>query len=138
MSEHDETMKPGRKLDALVAEKVMGWERWTYGDPETGPTILREPSGWPGGSIRRGTGPLAAHAYAYITPYSTYLLAAWKVVEKRHGLGDPSTITYGTHDGRTLAYLVNFRMSNAWAVAETLEHAICLAALRAVSGGNHA
>lgn len=56
-------MKAGRELDALVAEKVMGWEVWGFdGDP----------------------GPCRESSEGYIWSWrpSTDIKAAWEVVER--------------------------------------------------------
>ena len=107
-------MKPGRELDALIAEKVMGETVTWGGDP--GGTIIPwvgEPDGIQG----------------ECPPYSTDIAAAWAVVEKKSGcnliwhgdlqewhcqfFGDP---TFGEIGKAPIAPL-----------------AICLAALKAMS-----
>ena len=55
---------PGREMDALVAEKVMGWIR--YNDSQ----------GWPSGAKHTGN---RRRSYPR---YSTDIAAAWEVVEK--------------------------------------------------------
>lgn len=94
-------MKPGRKLDALVAEKIMGLRvvahDWPCGrDPEfgdyeaasfweeemeeRGPVYVPEDGSWPPKYLL----DVKAH-YAYVEPvpfYSTDIAAAWQVVEK--------------------------------------------------------
>ena len=113
-------MKPGRELDALVAEKVMGLEvmQSDYG-PYLGVKDIRY--GEPGGG-------------AFIRHYSTDIVYAWQVFDKfplnnltkgaegwvcRFGVSGPNK--YG-----------GFTISQYDAKAETASHAICLAALRAV------
>lgn len=117
-------MKPGRELDALVAEKVMGLKiNWD----ETTPCPLC-------GDVGRfcGARMWCSHDgwyYSQYKDYSTDIAAAWEVVEKLRG------------DGWI------FNLSDSWAAqfhmpgnilvvssAKSAPHAICLAALKAVEG----
>lgn len=106
-----DTMKPGRDLDALIAEKVMGWK------PPTEPGISQQ---------EYETRRTAIHP-----PYSAEIGSAWEVVEKlknsgRHIIAGPSK------KGGYIAYL-DFPQNPDWHVnGETTSHAICLAALKAV------
>jgi len=121
----------GRDLDALVAEKMMGWI--------TGEHNGRKVIGPPVGNM----GPIGdpgVWAYAdevpvdWILPYSTSIAAAWQVVEeiKRRGLhwwiADCSG-GYGAH-----VRFEHDRRTFASAEAETLPLAICRAALKVVGG----
>ena len=118
-------MEPGPELDALVAEKVMGWEQ-------------RHPKHW---AECAGTGGLGdsfeyRRSQAEWSP-STSIADAWEVVENiKHPhrrsvfVGfDCAILTEGPYqccvnepDGLCVA--------SAW--ADTAPHAICLAALKAV------
>jgi hypothetical protein len=118
-------MKPGRELDALIAEKVMGL--FTNGEPDFG------------------------YTYETIPPYSTDIAAAWEVVEKmvsRMGYGDLHFLWEGpifkpedkylTAEGYPLGTTCWYiRLENAGRrhiiCAPTAPHAICLAALRALT-----
>lgn len=109
-------MKAGRELDSLVAEKVMGFE-------------VRETMD--GGPQIKGIGRCP--------DYSTWISAAWEVVEKLYSLdtSEPTilqiygplsdgyrvTIFWEHHDGR---------INEVHVVAKTATHAICVAALKAV------
>jgi hypothetical protein len=111
-------VKPGRELDALVAEKVMGIE------------VDRAP--W--GELYVGK-----EGYDVVPAYSTDIAAAWEVVEK---------VTRETEKRFTLwqaptYYVARFKHYDYWhegcdsrqalqAKADTAPHAICLAALKAV------
>lgn len=100
-------MKPGKELDALIAEKVTGWK----------------PSGLLGKD----------HKYAvkefYEPPhYSTDIAAAWEVVDKIAPLDD---FRLAFRNGEWFAEFSS--MINQFAQAGTAPHAICLAALKAVS-----
>lgn len=102
-------MQASRELDALVAEKVMGLEPWP-------------------GKAGCFKAPIVLH---YQTPkpclppeYSTDIAAAWQVVEKMQETCEVSIEQKGT------GWKVYFDAE--WRGAETVPHAICLAALEAV------
>ncbi len=117
-------MKPGRELDALVAEKVMGsvpcddWHVWGYA--LTG-------AEWMSGNCGH------AKCYPREEPvrYSEYISAAWQVLEKvcengaRFLLGGP-----GDNLSRWQCTFHNPTPIIGW--GDTAPHAICLAALEAV------
>ena len=133
-------MKAGRELDALVAEKVMGW-RWVQVPKDCdglnegrclAPVGLDEKNHqWtPKGKISEYSGPR----------YSTDIAAAWEVVEKLCLSVCASAPGLG---GKPASYWVGFAdMSGRFLVAdlnnpsvvceETAPLAICLAALKAV------
>jgi hypothetical protein len=126
LAEGDCSMNAGREMDALVAEKVMGWTR-VVGQNELGEeyTEIRdaqgETMGWAWGE------PELAEVDA-VPRYSTDIAEAWRALEK---LG-------GTFD---LAYLADVSLWQACfsdtdpigeAMADTAPLAICLAALKAV------
>ncbi len=107
-------MNPGRELDALIAEKVFGLSIWNC--PNLGPLIRRN-------------GGVDDLWYEYLKEYSTSIEAAWEVYEKvlrEYWLGyyirpcvwDRSTFPDGTPDNVV--------------EGESIPHAICLAALKAV------
>ena len=117
-------MKPGRELDALVAEKVMGYDhgiagcRWCQKDiTGSDPYPRRNP---------------------HFDHYSTDIKAAWEVVDKGHLYGD--CIRQWPRDGEMV-----WQIGSPWwdlgrrdggflviAEADTAAHAICLAALKAI------
>lgn len=95
-------MKPGREVDALVAEKVMGWtisEGFYYGPGERVP--------------------------ANIPRYSTDIAAAWEVVEKMRGAAGFMLVNFAGGGWQA-------DIGDACEHAETAAHAICLAALTGV------
>lgn len=113
-------MTPGLELDALVAEKVMGWGRprpeWVASTPD---------SPWVNPKDGLGYRP------SEIALYSTDIAAAWEVVEKwKDGVQ-----IFKAGDHYTCALTVK-RVPNHFQVisesAPTAPHAICLAALKAV------
>lgn len=108
-------MKPGRELDALVAEKVMGWKDIRFGD-ETSVS----------GSVGFGL-PVSGHPRRAFPPYSTDIAAAWAVVEE---LELPFEIHSDDWHSRWDA---RFNLDRGeWCQASTAPHAICLAALKAM------
>lgn len=117
-------MKPGRELDALIAEKVMGF------GPE-----LYQPRGV---GYRPDTWVYAINDYkqdgvpVYVVDcpsYSTDIGDAWRVVER---LSLPFEMW---SDDERDAYRVRFDLDRGkWLSAHSAPHAICLAALKAVGG----
>lgn len=104
-------MIAGRELDALIAEKVMGWKLFVDNK--------REVCAWD-----TGTSPGGFIDERNFKP-SRDIAAAWQVVEKL----DNRFIL-----DRTLGqYRVRFTAQDSFEVtAESAPHAICLAALKAV------
>lgn len=103
-----------RELDVLVAEKVMEWEYKTY---------------WLGWFPPNGD-------FAYldqIPPFSTDMAAAWQVVEKLQELGWHLILTHPTLT-RWHVKLETGTGQCEVAAHESPARAICLAALRAVTG----
>jgi hypothetical protein len=120
-------MKPGRELDAIIAEKVMGE-----------PDIIKVTSDYVGAELNWP-----------VPQYSTSIAAAWEVVEalqKRFQRTiNPATdgfliqwhIEQNLNKDLSSDYYVRFEFeSNKYeseiARASSLPHAICLAALKAV------
>lgn len=129
-----EELKPGRELDALVAEKVMGLKiNWD----ETTPCPLC-------GDVGRfcGARMWCSHDgwyYSQYKNYSTDIAAAWEVVEKLPFSGRPY-IHLGLCDTYTDSprWFVEVDLDGPFkrvlVKADTAPHAICLAALKAVEG----
>ena len=112
-------MNPGRELDALVAERVMGWWR---GDDEA-----PEGEGW--------------YKYDELERFldwspSRSIADAWGVVEKLDMFGDRDMWLARTAQGRwemlDMATCMNERPERLIAFGDTATHVICLAALKAV------
>lgn len=142
-----EEMKPGRELDALIAEKVMGLNvqsspETSGGDGSPGNRMLigSKPVYYdePRGSIVRGFGK-------DIPPYSTSIAAAWEVVEKLDLFSKfyLHKIPKGEWAGMNGYYKIqSYEMDKmgslgewshfTFAEGETAPHAICKAALAAV------
>ena len=99
-------MQPGRELDALIAEKVMGQN--TRG--------LSGCGSW-------GCG-CSSDPYPHLPKYSEDIAAAWRVVEKLDGTYEPVIERHGP------GWTAWFDSNQAW--ADTAPLAICLAALKAV------
>lgn len=142
-------MKPGRKLDTLVAEKVMGWK-----------IIDRVKMGWGRGPVVWDTGqdPEDEHSsptYQDFRP-SERITDAWLVVEKLGIENYPFILTQDRYSGVYSGgkWLASFNIfmrdyddgplsddiqasmywgnSHRISAGETAAHAICLAALKAV------
>jgi hypothetical protein len=113
-------MTPGRELDAVIAEKVMGWTRLShpYGEQThktlDGRTILADFLSAPDGMK--------------LPHYSTDISAAWEVVEKLRELGWYLAI----HSDPKRGYFATIPRADGIQIeSETAPHAICLAALKA-------
>ena len=110
-------MKPGRELDALVAEKVMGLVRCTA----IAPDHILPCHAHPANPDKGAETPL----------YSTDIAAAWEVVEKIKN----RNINLLWHEENQYWYCCVhneiFEVDQE-ATSESAPHAICLAALKAV------
>lgn len=104
-------MKPGPELDALIAEKVIGW---SYLKNKEGKWLCKPPRG----RVYVDVGE------KFVLPYSTSINSAWEVVEK--------------FDAEFIQF---FKCGGKWQCcigiglvveADTAPEAICLAALKAV------
>ena len=126
-------MEAGRELDALVAEKVMGWvlNRHEFG------------SELPGGPLKSlGIAPDGSHIMG-LPHFSTNISAAWEVVERLDALGywfqgRTRFDNEGEHDDGCWAGFTP-HLTTGWngqpdhyTNAPSMPHAICLAALKAV------
>lgn len=112
-------MNPGRELDALVAEKVMGWE------------AVHEHDFRDGGKQWLGTRSDGAKMVP-LPHYSTSIAAAWEVVAHLRSLA--SYVRWELRGDRH-DYNCYFCLGRGveWVEdIDTAPHAICLAALKAV------
>jgi hypothetical protein len=137
--------KPGPELDALIAEKVMGW-RWIQPPkhdydgplPEQGlvlapPEFTGDGFAWP----NRGV----VHAHYFLNGgdrhrYSTDIAAAWEVLAKLAFEGWGIELEYHQcHEPWWEAALNHMDLDAIDGVRSSVSasHAICLAALKAVS-----
>jgi hypothetical protein len=115
-------LKAGPELDTLVAEKVMGWQRFRLAQLPYGPEF------W-GGDDPDAEGPFV-HAWKP----STDIAAAWQVVERfrdkrRHLAGEIFIIPY---EGIYRCHLNDADGMRTTADADTAPLAICRAALAAL------
>lgn len=122
-------MKPGRELDALVAEKVMGLKPTDffsdYNELSTEEqNIISRSQGW---------APLP------LKHYSTDIAAAWTVFNALESRPDFVTFEMRTGDKEHYSqmdqgYSVRICLGNGsyWRYSESAPHAICLAALKTV------
>jgi uncharacterized protein (DUF1330 family) len=116
-----ESVKAGRELDALVAEKVMGYKiGWLteYGFKK---------------EFERKVIALKGDRYDNIPRYSTNISDAWQVVEK---VGKEFLVRKRLEGNDYRAFIITFDNylghKEYYAHAKTAPLAICLAALRAV------
>lgn len=125
-------MKPGRELDALIAQHVMGWigvnaENGTGYPPTANLNPYQE--GLDFQAYER-----ARNSYDFIPEYSTDISAAWEVVEKLKVLTEHNGKLFSSRD----PWLSFARILSSYdsSFGETLWHMnpkeICLAALKAV------
>lgn len=128
-------MKPGRELDALVAEKVMGWLKGkrTYISPY-GPEHNYDFEQW----INED------EIEKELPAYSTNILAAWEVIEhlkdnrrifyciEQHPFAEEPTVWLFDADKVPEGMVIADHAAKWNVTAATIPHAICLAALKAV------
>lgn len=133
-------MKAGRELDALIAEKVMGWEVLTdeleIAKREGTPDLV-DPQRWHRRKVWfKGNEKMACEECGTLPAYSTNITDAWEVVERLVSTPGPN----GDHHSVQVDYsgdaVVVIDENEDWqvsAIADTAPLAICLAALKAVS-----
>ncbi len=117
-------MKAGRELDALVAEKVMGWKVLSHWDADGGIKHLVDHNQC---EVRP----------AEFKPYSTDISAAWEVVEKLQSEGFHACVhryvQKNPHWGAQFDKEdLDVICGPTQGAAPTAPHAICLAALKTV------
>lgn len=139
-------MKPGRELDVLVAEKVMGnaYEEYGFRYPDHLATKGGEES-WgnsPEYTIAkcRNYGGTLLKRLAAPEPYSQEIAAAWEVVERLLMRGEKLSI-YCDPDAPGPDLVESDRFTVAWPVgdnvsARTAPEAICKAAIITLEGTN--
>lgn len=112
------SMKPGRELDALIAEKVMGLAVLNG-------QIFRYDKSYEKGDIATAVG-------CPIPSYSTDMAAAWEVVEKLEGINIFKD--YPEKNEWHVSFLMcdDFGCDDLCTSSNSAPHAICLAALKAV------
>ncbi len=123
-------MKPGRELDALVAEKIfdaaVSWDTYAGGNHPKSPRLS--------GSECPSCGYDGHWDPDAVPDYSTDIRAAFEVVEKLRSMGH--SVNIESDDG----YEVSFAGCDEagfdtidYGFADTAPHAICLAALKAIA-----
>lgn len=112
-------MKPGRGLDQLIAEKVMGHK------------ILVNQSLYPD-----GLGEQCGSVYGPLGHYSADIAAAWEVVLEMAKRGHPVEIYAGGSGDGSSWTVTFFGGSCGNEYADTAPLAICLAALKAAAREN--
>lgn len=133
-----------RKIDAMVAERVMGWSSvgiWdSYHKNEAGEHVRDEPQ--PDSSYV-GVGPnmiaefkagIRDATFGVIPAYSTDIAAAWEVIEKMRAKGwgyELFSMAGSTQHEATFGHPSD-RTKDAAAETDSMPLSVCLAALRSV------
>lgn len=119
-------MKAGRDLDALIAEKIMGFIPLGHGNYKTPEgKLLHMWGGW-------GMGGPIDPAETWVPEYSTDISAAWEVLEKAKLLTYPNLL-FLYNDGENYCIGETNGVNDCippLAKAATAPRAICLAALK--------
>ena len=125
-------MKPGRELDALAAEKVMGWRKKTFPGGGGGFTAWVDENEKVMKLISNSTMSETCYRCDYFRP-STDIAAAWEVVEKMSEQW-PQYQLAKIEDGWSVMWGFD---GYGWpeATGKTAPEAICKAALLAVMDG---
>lgn len=120
-------MKPGCELDALVAEKVMGWTSSVVPFGEHKMPLIGNPK------LQDNEHYLLAANVSPYPPYSTDISAAWEVVEILRVKERALILEYLIGVKKWEVAFVDYPSIKKWAVRdEEAPLAICLAALKAV------
>lgn len=142
INEQIDTMPAGAEVNALVAERVMGWQgvhiqhdllgyvTGVYGYPPCPP--VRVPSDEPYKTKISTISPYSAA----VPSYSTAIAAAWLVVEKLRDSDQLESIALGNwEDSRWTKWVVTLRCfaDDQDGRGETAPLAICRAALKAAA-----
>lgn len=132
----------GRELDALIAEKVMDyeWRRFEY--PPAG-AIFKYGKPWTWLSSRKNGAAVEGGEERYIENvphYSTDIAAAWLVVEKMRADSFCFDLTTSQSCDPSMHWSASFEHEQAQGRGRSAAapHAICLAAIAALSEDAHA
>lgn len=139
MIKHASNLNPGRELDALVAERVMGWRRLSYqqafpdSDFQRGRTKLTSYWHDPSGAKKA----LAEDSYDYYQPEdawspSTDIAAAWTIIDKMIADGWEVGEAGYSRSQRKWDFTFNGGIAFPGPLCDSAPHAICLAALKAL------
>lgn len=133
-------MDAGRELDALVAERVMGYQ-WWHREGLRNHLLSPDAAQWAGSlDMKPGAAETDKAFYNGAPPYSTDIAAAWEVIERmtaqgwHYEIGGPAASTphwarfgrgdYDPHNDEWDEQHIG--------MGSAAPHAICLAALRAI------
>lgn len=134
-------MKPGKYLDFLIAEKVMGDEKVVIRCPKCGSDNLEYDHRIEQGFCTDCQELLFSSGCFLSKPYSTDISAAWKVVEKLREKDICLSVAHVKHVKSSIVweyiakvewYDKSLEYKFDFATSETAPHVICLAALKAV------
>ena len=116
------THEPGPELDALIADRVMGWQNLEWSDAFGRYRGYESRPGWRSG----------------VPDYSTWIAAAWEVVNRMTERGYSVEISSDVGAGTEVGFFLwneekqRFDVFNGEAGYKQAPYAICLAALAAV------
>jgi hypothetical protein len=136
-------MNAGRELDALTAEKVMGWKLYKCINPShvyepylwCSPEDTRVPNDhWPRHRVLDPHETVADTVTKIIPHYSTDIAAAWQVVEKMLKIGQVNVGYHKLADPSWACRIFGLEgdLTDIEVYAPTAPLAICLAALKAI------
>lgn len=125
-------MKPGRELDAVIAEKVLGLNLESEQNPDFGDGLMVrvcEPK-----TIQTISGPYRENGLRPLPHYSASMSAAWAVVEqlREKGIYFATTNCHERWDVWLSVNPIDDLVGEATASSVSLPLAICLAALKAI------
>lgn len=142
-------MKAGRSLDALVAEKVMGWPCWLERRGEYAYVLFSRDGKPPWSSSRKEAWPeiksrcepwshdkIDMHKHIVVLDDfrpSTDMSAAWKVVEKMRAANALYSISPSGDSEEPWRVVVWVNGNKSYVYAETFPVCACRAALAAIS-----
>jgi hypothetical protein len=116
-----DALEAGRKLDVLVAEHVMGWKQGRRYGNGNGEWIFPE-----------GPAPHFRNDWEGTPRYSTDIAAAFTILERWFKAGLGAGVDMDGHSGIWCTISTSDGVKHH-AFGDTVPHAICLAALKAVA-----
>lgn len=123
-----DSMPAGREMDAMVAERVMGWKL------NMGGRVVRpDGSSFKGPVEDRWLDPNPHYQQYSLAPYSTDIAAAWKVVEKMLELDFHCVLGARSRSAYACYFTKDPHAKTETDYTSSAPLAICRAALKAVS-----
>jgi hypothetical protein len=113
-------------MDALIAEKVMGW------------TEIEKKLGESGDPVWMGRAKLSDESLSVIPPYSTDVADCWDVYDKLKLDGYKVSVTADVERDRWVCYIAKGASVDCLEGSHNVALTICTAALKAVGGDSEA